>query len=349
MTETMLKEAVGKAEKKEPIKIKMQKAIGPLLICAELMDKPEEAMKYTEKYNDLVSDIAGILKGEGTGIVKRILKSIGTKRGGELREKSGEKQFFIDVWGAIKSNIKLKEQTSSLFSDAIKEGALDCDGISFLMFDVGRALGLELEVIITPDHALVAGKEFYFDSSISGCSPIEELSKNYPVIYSRFTGNDSEKIISYAYASVGTNLASAGRDREAVEKFCMALYYDPENIHAINNRACAYLELRMYKEGLQDVNRVLKVDPNDADCHNNKASACLGLGREKDALREISKAIDIDPTRIVFYENRGRLYQRMGKKKEADADFEQAAALKDALKKEEEAWRDLEEKLKRIK
>jgi hypothetical protein len=301
MPETMLKEAVGKAEKKEPIKMEMQRTIGSQQISIELENKPKEAAEYAKRYNDLVSDITGILKGEGIGIVKRVLKDIDIVKKIKLRGKGEEERFFIDVWGVINSNVKIGEPRGACLFEAIEQGKWDCDNLSYLVIDVGRALGIELEGVAVPHHMLVGGKKFCFETTAGKYYPNEELLRYYRRIYARFTKNDDKKLTSFAYV-----FRSQRYLREA------ELGNVSRNIGKV----------------IWNLNKAIQLCPEIPDFYFLRSECYTLLGRYKEALRDANKAIKMDPECGEAYEARGKAYESMGEYKKAEEDLEQAAFLK---------------------
>jgi tetratricopeptide (TPR) repeat protein len=293
----------GIAEKEA--KTTEHRTVGSQRISIELKKESEKTTKYIERYNGLVSDIAGILR--------------------EMNIAQGdEEKFFTEVWSVIYSNLKIKygKGKHGFLSESLETNRWNCDTSVFLVFDVGRALGTELEIVDLPEHTLIAGKSFYFETAqykYSEYHPIEELQNEYPVIYGRL--REDKKIMSLAYYNMGHVYEAQGKYKKAFGCYNKAIEINPEDADIYDGRGFAYGELGEYDKALRDYGMAIEINPKDATAYYHKGIVYWKLGKYEQAPDEFSSAIKIDPEDADHYQMRGRARLRMREVKGAAVDF----------------------------
>jgi tetratricopeptide (TPR) repeat protein len=89
-------------------------------------------------------------------------------------------------------------------------------------------------------------------------------------------------------------------------------------------RAGTYLDLKMYKEALKDLDQAIKLDPTGAIYHGTRAAVLNELGRYKDAIAACSYAMKLSKPGQGEYNNalevRSTAYLKLGDNKHAKAD-----------------------------
>jgi len=299
---------------------KTTRTVGSQRIYMELGKEPEKAAKYAEQYDGLVSDIAGILNGMDIAL-------------------HDEEKFFTAVWSVIYSNLGVRygDGKHGFLFESLETNRWNCDTSVFLVFDIGRALGTELEVVDLPEHAIIAGKRFYFETAQykhPEYHPIEDLQNEYPVIYGRF--REDEKIMSFVYYNMGHVHEENGEHRKAIRCYNKAIERNPGDADMYNGRGFAYTKLEEYDKALEDYDKAIGISPNNALAHYYRGCVHWELGKYKQAADEFSEAIRIDPKDADQYEMRKYARLRMREVKGAAADLirEYWFRLKKPIKKQ---------------
>lgn len=124
------------------------------------------------------------------------------------------------------------------------------------------------------------------------------------------------------YTNMGLALVKLGRVKEAIGWYSKAVELQP---HAQNycNRGTAYIRLKKFAAGEEDLKQALKLDPKFPNTHNSLGALYQMTGRKKEARKEFEIAIALDPNEIGLRRNRGILLANEGKLEEAMLDLQQ--------------------------
>lgn len=103
-----------------------------------------------------------------------------------------------------------------------------------------------------------------------------------------------------------------------------------------NNRGIAYLQLRLYDEGLADLQIASKIDKGMPHPYVNRGILFADLKRYDEALIELQQAIGLNPAMPGCFIARGSVLAAIGRDEDALHDFDQAVAIDP---KSVQAWR----------
>lgn len=128
---------------------------------------------------------------------------------------------------------------------------------------------------------------------------------------------DGRKEMSAQYIEMGVWLREQGHLEPALDDFETALFLDPTNIDAWNNRGCVLGEMatceisaglsgeERMEEALASFERALEIDPNDGVTWSNKGNALLMLGKVGEALECHDRAVELSPDNSSLWFNLG--------------------------------------------
>ncbi|VVB66401.1 Tetratricopeptide repeat protein [Candidatus Gugararchaeum adminiculabundum] len=250
---------------------------------------PEKAGQYARKYNELVSDIVSVLRDVPKGDMT-------------------EENFIVLVWGVINSNLNIVYGTNQygFLNQSIRTGKFDCDTSAFLVYDIAKRLGVEVQMVATVAHALLKTRKYYFETTNGRFGDIEKLGK----IYKRYIVLSDEQVQSITYTSRGNYYNDAKKDELAMQDFAKAVQMVPESSSYHNNLGVAYDNRDNVKKS------------------NNRGVAYSNTGNVKKALEEYDLAIKLDPENAIVYKNRAEVYSRLGEPELVKKDLEMYYKLK---------------------
>lgn len=121
--------------------------LGAQRIRLELYDSPILAAFYAEMYIHYVDSISIILKDS-------------------LKIKPGESERFIQETSGI-IPLRFKYSINYLLWEGICKNKLDCDNTAWLVFDLGRKLGMKVSVVFLRLHAIVLVGNYAYETTIN--------------------------------------------------------------------------------------------------------------------------------------------------------------------------------------
>lgn len=165
----------------------------------------------------------------------------------------------------------------------------------------------------------------------------------------------------------GLELLEAGRPDDAVAEYTSAIVLDAECFEGYFHRARAYVELRRYKEAIDDLSRLLDVNPAAIATRYLRGKAFEATDNFAGAAADFSVVIEnydprhLDKEKLAdSHLRRGNCLEETGKTAEALEDYSQAIAINPfwdcffsrsrlllALNRNDEAIADLNESIKR--
>lgn len=131
-----------------------------------------------------------------------------------------------------------------------------------------------------------------------------------------------------AYNNRGNIYARMGRYDEAIKNYNHAIQNDKDFAISYRNRGGVYLKMGSYKKAMDDYSRALKINPNDDVAYNNRGVAHCWLEEPKKAVQDYTNAILVNPKDAQVYKNRGLLYSLLNRHEEAIKDYSSAIKIK---------------------
>ena len=151
------------------------------------------------------------------------------------------------------------------------------------------------------------------------------------------TANNKPAVVNAALAGVpkaaldayqqGTQLAEAGKNREAIENFKKAVSLYPQFVVALNEMSAVYIktgELELASDALQTA---LKIEPNNPTLRLNYGYVLLLRERFADSERELARAIQLKDELVAAHLYRGRVLIRLRNYDEAEKELNRTLSL----------------------
>lgn len=96
-----------------------------------------------------------------------------------------------------------------------------------------------------------------------------------------------------------------------------------------NDRGAIYMQHKMFKEAMADLNTAIQLDPNLANAYINRGGTMIALKRYSDALTDIDHGLSLNPDLPEkAYFNRGIADENLKNESAAYADYLKASQLK---------------------
>ncbi|MFH1285140.1 MAG: tetratricopeptide repeat protein [Candidatus Micrarchaeota archaeon] len=258
---------------KVPSKAEEMKTAGAERIAIELEDKPKLALAYQQKYNELVSDIAFILKSE-------------------LGNSPNEEKFITSIWGIISSNFEVPTPGTMIdrMDEMLEKGTFDCDTCAFLVFDVARQVSVNLAIIHVPGHYFVKTDNFFFETRTGDYHPLAELNGSYPFIFN--ITSDPSAVSAQSYFIHGDNYCESAPNK-AVAFFTKSIALNPIDSFAYWVRGNIYLEKKDYRKAIADYSKCIELAPTVPHGYLGRADAYIKRGEYEKATADYRKALEI--------------------------------------------------------
>jgi tetratricopeptide (TPR) repeat protein len=129
------------------------------------------------------------------------------------------------------------------------------------------------------------------------------------------------------YYGDGINYSSQGRYADALAAYDRAVFINPGNADAWNNRGIALENLGRYSEAVASYDKVISLQPGYADAWFNRGVAFRKMGQYSDAVASYNKALSINPSYAEAWLNRGVALDYLGRYDESVASYDKALAL----------------------
>eukprot|EP01035_Chromulina_nebulosa_P020929 gene20929-27128_t len=113
-----------------------------------------------------------------------------------------------------------------------------------------------------------------------------EVSKNEKVSNPLTNPIVDEESQAVKYNKLGSGYLSNGKLQEALEMYSKSLLVDPTFIPSRNNRSFVYIQLKMYKDAIDDATEVLVVEPSNIKALYRRALSSYSLSNELDELSD---------------------------------------------------------------
>ena len=297
-----------------PIAYTRYECVGVQRIFLELEDKPKTAAGYARKYSGLVKEISDSLRRKGV-------------------KPEEDERFINEVYGEVSRRFKMRygETGFGFISESIDTKKWDCDNMAFLIFDVGRELGVGVAIVDVPNHVLLRTKNFAFETTSWRYYPTGELMHRHPRAY--MVTPDDAKILSISYNSRGLFRFKQGNFGGAAADFKEAIAINPGYSTAYNNLGLALSSLGDRGGALDCYEKAIRLDPKNAQELNNLGNYYLEAGDYETAIGKLRKASSLEPSNPFVHRNLGSAYYFMGDYSSAIAHLRESVRLnpKDAM------------------
>jgi Tfp pilus assembly protein PilF len=134
-----------------------------------------------------------------------------------------------------------------------------------------------------------------------------------------------------ANISMGAAAVDAGDWNLALDKYNIALTYDPNSSDAHVGRGFIFSQKGKYDDAIAEFDRALKSNPNAGLAYYNGGQTNLARSQFKLAVADFTKAIELEPNEPSAYRERARAFENLGELAMAKADIE-AASLLEAMR-----------------
>ncbi|MCX6269952.1 MAG: tetratricopeptide repeat protein [Bacteroidetes bacterium] len=227
-------------------------------ILIELSDDQLLAQKFAGQYCRMVAFIAGQLLNEEEMVPKEDdPDSVSMRK---------QRNFLNRIWSIYSTELDIQYGFNNFSHDLWKclipdDMLMDCDNSAFLVYDVGRKLGFNIELIL-----------------------VNGLSISHALV----------KTPDYEYESTDGAFYRLGYAKKTYQTF-LHIINDPEKLQSIPemNKSLTYSDLRVFDRAISSGLRAISLDPD-----NSLAQYCLGLvyknaGQLEKARRQFSEAIRV--------------------------------------------------------
>lgn len=130
------------------------------------------------------------------------------------------------------------------------------------------------------------------------------------------------------FFSKAVTLQNEKKLKEAISMYREILYFNPNNIKALNNLGVALDDVGKPEEAIQVLKKLVKIDPKYYDAYYNMGIINKGMGLIKKAIANYSAAINVNSFGGAAYENRGDCYLLFNQKEKAAKDYRKAVEVK---------------------
>lgn len=121
-------------------------------------------------------------------------------------------------------------------------------------------------------------------------------------------------------------LLDSGQNEKAIAAATAELSQDPQSFECYCQRALAHLQLKQYRESIDDYSSALAIK-SDAAVRHNRGIAYYRMNDFAQAIQDFGTAIKINPSFAEAYCHRGQAYMALGKYESANRDFAQAIQI----------------------
>ncbi|MBI4843421.1 MAG: tetratricopeptide repeat protein [Nitrospirae bacterium] len=151
--------------------------------------------------------------------------------------------------------------------------------------------------------------------------------KNNFILFTDTALKSPEAGLPHSY--LGTEFMEKGQVDEAIEKYKVALKFDPDSIEVHNNLGNAYDYKGVTDKAIEQYEIALKLNPLVAATNYNLGIAYGKKGLLDKAVEHFSVALDIDPDNADAHYNLGYAYELKGRVDEADKHYAIAQRLRE--------------------
>ncbi|MCL4365129.1 tetratricopeptide repeat protein [Candidatus Marsarchaeota archaeon] len=286
----------------------------------------------TERYEEYVT---GMMNAVSIGLGFGEAATADKKRLAEAVRNADERELFEYISAVFQYQFKAIYKQSVLLADSVESGKFNCYSSSVLFADVLVRLGKEMNIVIVPQHVLLLGNDYAFETTAPYAgNPVltkEQLEDRYR--YTHVGG--CSLLLAVAYDWCGHVYAKIGHIEDALNANNAALRIDPEFKEAWFNKGISLARLGRYKKAIAAYDNALRIDPEFGEAWGNKGSLYLRLGKYKKAIDALDNALGVDPEFKEAWFNKGILRAKLNRHSGAIAAYNRALRIDPEFK---EAW-----------
>ena len=134
-------------------------------------------------------------------------------------------------------------------------------------------------------------------------------------------------VVVAANISMGTSAAEAGNWDLALEKYNVALTYDPKSSDAHVGRGSVFSQKGKFEDAIAEFDLALESNPRSALAFHNRGRTNFARSQFEKAVADFTKAIEVDPNEPSTYKERARAFESLGQFANAEKDREEASRL----------------------
>jgi len=114
----------------------------------------------------------------------------------------------------------------------------------------------------------------------------------YSLVFNLLASVESHGAANYF---AGNSFLHQNRANDAIERFQMALAFEPESASYHTGLGTAYYKIGWPEQGLKELQTAVELDPKFAEAQYDLGCGLLQMGRTNEAFAHIEKALEIDP------------------------------------------------------
>ncbi len=237
--------------------------------------------KYEENIHKIMNGISEWL---GFGEIQKADKE---KLNDAVRD-CEESKLFNFVAGTFFNKLDVSFVEKATVVASTETGRFNCYSSTVFLADVLTRLGKPVNILMTPGHILLSGKEQVFETTAYATQRIIKknmINKNYRIIHE----DGVEVLVGCAWNNKGTMDQEAGRNAEAVNDYNNALKINPNDIDALHNLGVAFALTERYLEALNALDKTLELEPDNIRALENKIHVLTKNGQYIDAIIMLGK------------------------------------------------------------
>jgi tetratricopeptide (TPR) repeat protein len=127
--------------------------------------------------------------------------------------------------------------------------------------------------------------------------------------------------------NLGRGLAVVGQPAAAMVQYQEALKLDPDYVDAHNNFGVVLAAAGRLEEAVEQYETVLKLQPDNAEAYYNLGRADYQMNRLPQAIEQYGKALQLNPDGVEIHDNLGSALAQMGRFPEAITSYEEALRI----------------------
>jgi len=167
-------------------------------------------------------------------------------------------------------------------------------------------------------------KEDYYEPAKQEFQKAAQLNPKSPLPH-YFIGELFTKASFWTKKAAASDANRDEASRNAVQAYTSAIQLDIKFLPAYQERASAYLTLKLYPQAIKDYDRILELDPENATAYSDRGLAKLETSKYFAATIDFREAIQREKEGASYlknlYENRGDAYAKQGIYEDAIADY----------------------------
>lgn len=306
-------------------------------------------------------ELRGKYEGYVHGLMNAISKQLGfedaaiadKERFAAAMRNVDERQLFEFLGAVFYGHFKASFEDNVTLTDSIQTNRFNCVTSSIMLADVLLRLGKTVAFVNPPDHMLLKGEKWAFETTaregVPATYPVEMLDKLYPrrleggiellvanqttalagtlyinglLNHAMFYVDEALKLIPMDYVAwncKGAILAGMGKYGEALKAENKALEIEPGYATAWRNKGLFLALQNRPDEALQAADRSLELNPNDPQAWRNRALALTLKGNNDAAISSVDRSLELDPNDVKALHLKAMILEKTGDKEEAGA------------------------------